>query len=319
MRSQTIVRTYVLKYAVVMDFAAPYRVVTPTLEGPILGALAGAEMALTRQQIVALVEDASEAGVRKALARLVEQGIVIEQRFGKRYAYLANREHLLWPSVEGLFSARRLLRTRVEELIAQWEFPPASVELFGSVARGGSDATSDIDLLIVRPDLPAQAEEAWDQQVAELHDQIVRWTGNACDIVVLDPQELEAAHEQDEPILRAPTSTLAGAPLAALLGQPRGDLAKFAAAASAGTGVQMQLKALSGQAAAMQKSQQQMQKLVAAITAQSSGASTISAALQAQLDSLRPALTIDTSGMQAAARAISRMSEQTGVTSGTRQ
>lgn len=67
-------------------------------------------MALTRQQIVALVEDASEAGVRKALARLVEQGIVIEQRFGKRYAYLANAEHLLWPSVEGLFSARRLLR-----------------------------------------------------------------------------------------------------------------------------------------------------------------------------------------------------------------
>lgn len=302
-----------------MDFAAPYRVVTPTLEGPILGALAGSELALTRQQIVALVEDASEAGVRKALARLVEQGIVIEQRFGKRYAYLANREHLLWPSVEGLFSARRLLRTRVEELIAQWEFRPASVELFGSVARGGSDATSDIDLLIVRPDLPAEAEEVWDQQVAELHDQIVRWTGNACDIVVLDPQELEAAHEQDEPILRPPTSTLAGAPLAALLGQPRGDLATFAAAAAAGTGVQMQLKALSDQAAAMSKSQQQMQKLVAAIAAQSSGAPTISAAFQAHVDSLRPALAIDTSGIQATARAIRRMSEQAGAISGTWQ
>ena len=85
----------------------------------------------------------------------------------------------------------------------------------------------------MRPDLNASDEERWDAQVADLHDQVVRWTGNACDIVVLGPGELEKAHDDDEPILRPPTSNLAGAPLAALLDQPSGALAQAAARALA--------------------------------------------------------------------------------------
>ncbi len=210
----------VLKYGLLVDFTQPYRVITPTLEGPILRVLAEVMTPLTRGQIVALVEEASEAGVRKALARLVEQGIVIEHRFGKRYAYEANREHLLWPSVEGLFAARRRFRERVQGLVAEWLVPPVSVELFGSLASGGSDESSDVDLLIVRRDLNGSEEETWDAQVADLHDRVVRWTGNGCDIIVLSPAELEKARDNDEPILRPPTSNLAGMPLAALLEQP---------------------------------------------------------------------------------------------------
>jgi len=204
-----------------VDFSQPYRVITPTLEGPILSVLAEVTTPLTRGQIVSLVEDASEAGVRKALARLVEQGIVIEHRFGKRYTYEANREHLLWPSVEGLFAARRRFRELVQGLVADWLVPPVSVELFGSLASGASDEGSDVDLIIVRPELDASLEETWDAQVADLHDRVVRWTGNACDIIVLGPAEFEKACDDDEPILRPPTSNLAGMPLAALLDQTR--------------------------------------------------------------------------------------------------
>lgn len=292
-----------------MDFSAPYRVITPTLEGPILSALGDVTAPLTRGQIVDLVGDASEAGVRKALARLAEQGIVIEQRLGKRYAYVANREHLLWPSVEGVFRARAMLQERVERAIAGWEFAPASVELFGSLARGGSDATSDIDLLIVRPHLPAGAEETWDEQVSDLNDQIVRWTGNTCDIVVLDPLELEHARQQDEPILHPPTTTLAGAPLAGLLSQPDGDLGKAVAARAQSTGLQGQLKALSEQTSALARSQEQMRKWTAAIEAQTSETLAFSSAIQAQLDSLRPILSIDTAPILAAARALKTYEE----------
>lgn len=207
-------------YGLVVDFTQPYRVITPTLEGPILRVLAEVMTPLTRGQIVALVEDASEAGVRKALARLIEQGIVLEHRFGKRYAYEANREHLLWPSVEGLFAARRRFRERVQDLVAAWSVPPVCVELFGSLASGGSDENSDVDLLIVRRDLDGSEEETWDAQVTDLHDRVVRWTGNPCDIIVLGPAELSKARDDDEPILRPPTSSLAGVPLAALLEQP---------------------------------------------------------------------------------------------------
>lgn len=309
-------RRHVLLYDRGVDFSAPYQVITPTLEGPILSALADVKAPLTRGQIVDVVGDASEAGVRKAVARLVEQGIVIEQRLGKRYAYVANREHLLWPSIEGLFGARGLLQERVEGAIAEWEFAPASVELFGSVARGGSDVNSDIDLLIVRPDLPAGAGETWDKQVADLHDQIIRWTGNACDIVVLDPQELERAHDQDEPILRPPTSHVAGAPLAALLSQPSGSLAKFAQMAAGDTALRVQLKGLAEQVSKWAAVQQSMGSSFAAVDAQMTGARAASAAMAAQLDSLRPVLAIDTSAFQAAARALATY-ESTGVIDGT--
>ncbi|MFT4187989.1 MAG: nucleotidyltransferase domain-containing protein [Aeromicrobium sp.] len=185
-----------------MDFSAPYRVISPTLEGPILRALAGVNGSLTRSQIVALVEDASEAGVRKAIGRLVTQGIVIEERIGSRYTYHVNRDHLLWPSVEGLFAARELLRERVAELVRGWEIQPVSVDLFGSVAQGVSDEESDVDVMVVSPELGEDRQEVWDRQMDDLHDRITLWTGNACDVVVMDPEELAHARAKDAPILR---------------------------------------------------------------------------------------------------------------------
>lgn len=193
-----------------VDFSAPYRILTPTLDGPVLRALAGVEGRMTRAQIRRQVEDASEAGVRKTLVRLVEQGIVIEERIGSRYTYAANREHLLWPAVETLLSARRLLAVKVEEATMRWEIPPVSVELFGSVAQGSSTASSDVDLLIVRPQLNKDEMDTWDQQVGELHDGIVRWTGNSCDIVTLDADEYGAALERDDPVATSYTNTIAG-------------------------------------------------------------------------------------------------------------
>lgn len=193
-----------------MDFSAPYRTITPTLDGPVLRALAGVDTALTRAQVVKLVEKASEAGVRKTLARLVGQGIVIEERTGSRYAYRVNRDHLLWPSLEGLFNARGLLRDRVREFTSEWEPKPVSVELFGSVAQGTADESSDIDILIIRPDLEPDQEDDWEQQVGDLRDNVVRWTGNSCDVIVMGGEQLRESDEQDEPILRSPRSNLAG-------------------------------------------------------------------------------------------------------------
>lgn len=298
-----------------MDFARPYRVVTPTLEGPILRALAEVMTPLTRGQITAVVHDASEAGVRKALARLVEQGVVIEQRFGKRYAYVANREHLLWPSIEGLLSARRLLRERVEAEVARWVLPPVSVELFGSLARGGSDARSDIDLLIVRPELNESDEETWDEQVADLHDQVVRWTGNACDVVVLGPGDLQRAHDEDEPILRPPTNNLAGVPLAALLDQPSGAWARSAQVMAERAVMQVQIKALGQQARAVAASQEGIRRSFATIEAPA-GAGLVPRALQRQLEALRPVLELDTAAILDAARALAGF-EGMGVGGGT--
>ncbi len=297
-----------------VDFSAPYRVITSTMEGPILHALSGVETPLTRGQILALVENASEAGVRKALGRLVDQGIVIEHRVGSRFSYSANREHLLWESVETLFAARRLLRGRVESQIATWDVAPLSVELFGSVARGESDATSDVDLLIVRPTLTPAEEEIWGSQVADLRDQIVRWTGNSCDIVVLDPEEFQHARAGDEPILRPPTSNLAGVRLAELLDQSNLAFVEQARAISEDVARQAQLSILAQRVNDVLSAQRDLKAVVGAFEA-SSAAAKISSGLQAQLEAVRPVLQIDTSALEAAAR-IANPFQALGVTDG---
>ena len=198
-----------------MDFSQPFRVVTPTLDGPVLRVLARTTHPMTRQQVTDLVGEASEAGVRKVLRRLAEQGVVIEQRIGSRYTYLGNREHILWPAVEVFMSAADRLDRAICEHVEAWALPALSVELFGSVAAGTSTADSDIDLMGYRPSLTDDHTALWDRQVAELRMAVERWTGNACEILEIDPRTLVDMAAEDEPLLKAPRVPVAGLNIAA--------------------------------------------------------------------------------------------------------
>jgi predicted nucleotidyltransferase/biotin operon repressor len=201
-----------------MDFSQPFRVVTPTLDGPVLRVLARTTQPMTRQQVADLVGEASEAGVRKVLRRLAEQGVVIEQRIGTHYSYVGNRERILWPAVEVFMSAADRLDTTIREHVVAWEVPALSVELFGSVASvaaGTSTADSDIDLMVYRPSLTDDQVELWDGQVAELRMAVERWTGNACEVLEIDPRTLVKMAAEDEPVLKAPRVPISGLNIAA--------------------------------------------------------------------------------------------------------
>jgi predicted nucleotidyltransferase len=189
--------------------------VTPTLDGPVLRVLARTTQPMTRQQVADLVGEASEAGVRKVLRRLAEQGVVIEQRIGTHYSYVGNREHILWPAVEVFMSAADRLDTTIREHVEAWEVPALSVELFGSVAAGTSTADSDIDLMVYRPSLTEDQVELWDSQVAELRMAVERWTGNACEVLEIDPRTLVEMAAEEEPVLKAPRVPISGLNIAA--------------------------------------------------------------------------------------------------------
>jgi len=60
-----------------MDVSNGLSVVTPTLDAWVLRALVQTTRPLSGRQIARLVEHGSLGGVQKALARLVEQGIVL--------------------------------------------------------------------------------------------------------------------------------------------------------------------------------------------------------------------------------------------------
>lgn len=80
-----------------MDLSDPTRAVTATLDGPVLAVLAGAGKPMTVGEVAALTPRGSEIGVRRSLARLVEQGIVRATEMGRNRVHELNREHVAAP------------------------------------------------------------------------------------------------------------------------------------------------------------------------------------------------------------------------------
>jgi predicted nucleotidyltransferase len=161
-----------------MDFSRPLNVVAPTLDGDVLGVLAGADEEFTGRRIHQVLERGSEQGVRNAADRLVEQGIVSRRQAGQAKLYSLNRSHLAAPYIEGLGSLRAQLIDRLKASTEKWEKPAAAVFLFGSVARGEADAKSDLDLFVLRSPGTLESDSVWQEQLAELERDATAWTGN---------------------------------------------------------------------------------------------------------------------------------------------
>ncbi len=181
-----------------MNIAHPIRGLIPTLDAPVLEVLAGTTRLLSGREIHRLAGTGSHRGVQLVLGRLVEQGIVLAERHRNAVLYAANRQHLAWPALESLVRLRLALRVRLTEEIKGWHIQPLHASLFGSTARGDGDSTSDIDLLIIRPDDPGRDVEEWDEQVDRLREFVRAWTGNRCQPFDISQERLAehvAAHD----------------------------------------------------------------------------------------------------------------------------
>ncbi len=159
-----------------MDVQRPLAVVTPTLDGDVLAVFAQADTTYTTGQLHRMLPRFSEDGIRKVLGRLSKQGVVTSERAGNTYLYSFNRDHLAAGPILELAQLRVTLLSRIEERLATWRPPPVYAAVFGSMARGTATTSSDVDLLLVRPD--GVADDEWDAQVAALASAISKWTGN---------------------------------------------------------------------------------------------------------------------------------------------
>lgn len=173
-----------------MDFRRPLSVVAPTLDGDVLGVLAGADEEFTGRRIHRVLGHGSEHGVRKAADRLVEQGIVTRRQAGQAKLYSLNRSHLAAPYVEGLGSLPSQLVERLKESVRTWKKPPAAVFLFGSVARGDAGVESDLDLLVVRRLGTEEESPLWQDQLAALEREATVWTGNEARVIEYGKRDL---------------------------------------------------------------------------------------------------------------------------------
>ncbi len=162
----------------------------------------------------------SNTGVQHVLDRLVEHGLVARQEVGRNFLYTLNNDHLLAPVVQQMSGVRLELIERLRNAIGGWQIAPVHASLFGSTARGDGDASSDIDLLLVRPEGVDPDGETWRRQVDELADGVRRWTGNHAGLIEISEAELPRLRK-DRPLvvdeIQRDAVDLAGKPIRKLL------------------------------------------------------------------------------------------------------
>jgi predicted nucleotidyltransferase len=204
-----------------VNLSFPLATITPTLDAGVLHVLAATTAGCTAAEVHRRLGHGSDEGVRKVLARLVTQGVVLTETPARYPVYRLNREHVAVPHIEALTRVRDEIVDNIRLELAGWEIRPSHAGLFGSFARGVADSDSDIDVLLVRPDpLGEFDEDGWLEQLDRLDRRIRAWTGNTAQIIDLAPATLSQMARDADPLIdswRAEDVQVHGEPLLDLL------------------------------------------------------------------------------------------------------
>ncbi len=201
-----------------MDLTDPTSSIVATLDGPVLAVLSRSGKPLTAGEVTAQMPRGSEVGVRRSLARLVEQGIVQATEMGRNRVHVLNREHIAAPIADLLADLRLEVWRRLRARLATWNPKPQYACVFGSAARADGDSGSDVDVLLVHAPFPGDSDprrrsggvsnqlaaytsevmtlqlterqaRKWRRQVDELHLAVRAWTGNPLQVLELSSFE----------------------------------------------------------------------------------------------------------------------------------
>jgi hypothetical protein len=184
-----------------MQIQRPFALVTPTIDGDVLAVLARADREFTPPEVHQLIGEHSVDGVRKALRRLADQGIVLQRRAGQAMLYQFNREHLIAPAVAAIASFRELLLQRIRSEIESWRTATPFAALFGSAAAGAMRTDSDIDIFVVRPNRTDPDDSIWRSQLDTLSRRCTNWTGNDARVLEYAAKEVADGLARNDPVL----------------------------------------------------------------------------------------------------------------------
>jgi predicted nucleotidyltransferase len=190
-----------MKWRLMVDLSAPLSSFMNGLDAVALRVVARAGTGLTGRQVARLAGTGTPANIRLALLRLVEIGLVSATPAPHATMYLANRSHILWPAAELAMNARQELNRRIASFAAASAPVGVTVALFGSVARGESNKTSDVDLLVVFPDTVPLDDR--DQLVTQLRNNVQLWTGNDAQVYDLTDSALDGQRREGDPIIQS--------------------------------------------------------------------------------------------------------------------
>lgn len=191
-----------------MDLGSPVLDVSPAVRGSLLQVLARLEQPVTRRRL-AEAAGVAPGNASAVIEELIRAGLVSETIAGRSSMVVLNRDHLAAGPVLALAGLRGELIRRLRTRIAAWPEIEAAW-LFGSVARGDADSTSDIDVLIIADDLQSRDLH---ERIALLQAEVRRWTGNDLQLVEHSPSSWCKLVREKSPLveqIRLDGITLAG-------------------------------------------------------------------------------------------------------------
>jgi DNA-binding transcriptional ArsR family regulator len=180
--------------------------VSPSVDGDVLNALTRSALPLTGREVARLCDGRSQSGVRAALNRLVDHGVVDTQPAGRSILYSLNRDHVATAAIEALIDLRAEAIARMREAVAMWPLPPFHLSIFGSFARGDGSVKSDIDILVVRPAEVKAEDTAWLRQTNDFAMSIHRWTGNRASVSEIEQTDVSKLASKEPAIVKSLTN-----------------------------------------------------------------------------------------------------------------
>lgn len=201
-----------------MDFVRPVQSLIPGAQGRVLDVLARTTAELNLGTVARLA-GVSPAQASRVLPRLVALGVVERRDVPPASLYRLVRENLMAQAVVDLVEVRERAIGRLRVLAGAIRPAPASLVLFGSLARGEAEAESDIDALVVRRADVDEDDGRWSASLGEWLLDARRVAGNAVNHLEVSAAEVSARLRSRKPLwrdIRRDGVVLLGKPLAHL-------------------------------------------------------------------------------------------------------
>ena len=182
-----------------MDFVRPVQSLIPGAQGRVLDLLARTTAELNLGTVARLA-GVSPAQASRVLPRLVELGVVDRRDVPPASLYRLVRENLMAQAVVDLVDLRERTIDRLRVLAGAIRPAPASLVLFGSLARGEAEAESDIDVLVVRGADGDEDDERWNESLGDWRLEARRVTGNPVNHLEVSAAEISVRLRSRKPL-----------------------------------------------------------------------------------------------------------------------
>jgi predicted nucleotidyltransferase len=172
-----------------VNFVRPIEAIVPGARGSVLAVLAETTAELNLRTIAQLA-GISQAQASRVLPDLVDLGVVERREVPPASLFRLVPEHVASRALLSLARATDTVLEEIGRLASELPTPPASVIVFGSLARREAVQDSDIDVVVVRPSDVEEDDDAWAESIERWRRAALELTGNRVEVLEVSTDEV---------------------------------------------------------------------------------------------------------------------------------